>query len=289
MCQLIGTRGARPSVGWVVEYFHDHGLTPEFCAALRNWREVYRAGIGNGYAHVDVQNELQLIDMMLWHDEWNDVDLGACWSERIRRDFRSMSGERRQAWRALLHHIRGDGGSKPPKPWVKQAQRHLDAVGQSDFRATMADWFASFRDREPLRLSVVGSHVLKGLLWYCAVARDPAVNAGALPLVDATWKSKRSLDKVMVALAVLIDTMPVEEAWAALLPLQSAWGASQGQIERLVLKIAAAREHLPGGFARRSHFEADAGKLGTRAPGQGPGDGRSPSLRRALLRGAQGL
>jgi hypothetical protein len=42
----------------------------------------------------------------------------------------------------------------------------------------------------------------------------------------------------MVALALLIDTMPVEEAWAALLPLQKAWGASQGRIEQLAVKIA---------------------------------------------------
>lgn len=240
MCQLIDTPHAEPPVGRVVEYFHEHGLTPQLCAALRKWREVYRSGIGNGYRHVDVQNELQLLDMMLWHDEWDEVVPAACWSERIRRDFRNMRGERQQAWRALLHHIRGDAGSKPPKLWVKQAENHLAAIGQSDFCATMTDWFGSFRDPEPLRLSIVGSHVLKGLLWYCAVAHDPTVTASALPLLDATWKPKRNLDKVMVALAVLIDTMPVEEAWAALLPLQSAWGASQGRIEQLVRKIAAA-------------------------------------------------
>ena len=83
--------------------------------------------------------------------------------------------------------------------------------------------------------------MLKGLLWYCAVVRDPAVTAAALPILDAAWKPKRNLDKVIVALAPLIDTMPVEEAWAALLPLQSAWGASQGQIEHLAIKIGAAR------------------------------------------------
>jgi hypothetical protein len=123
---------------------------------------------------------------------------------------------------------------------VKEAQIRLAAVGAEDFRAAVTKWFADFRDPEPLRLSVVGSHVLKGLLWYCALARDPAATAAALPLAHATWKPKRNLDKVMVALALLIDTMPVEEAWAALLPLQSAWGASQGRIERLVIKIGAA-------------------------------------------------
>ena len=33
--------------------------------------------------------------------------------------------------------------------------------------------------------------------------------------------------------------MPVGDAWAILLKLQSAWGAREGQIERLVVKVAA--------------------------------------------------
>jgi hypothetical protein len=122
---------------------------------------------------------------------------------------------------------------------VKEAQQRLAAVGAEDFRAMMTQWFACFREGETLRLSTVGSHVLKGLLWYGALARDPAVTEAALALIDAPWKPKRNLDKVMVALALVIDTMPVEEAWTVLLKLQRVWGASEGQIERLVIKIAA--------------------------------------------------
>jgi len=241
MCRLIETRDMTgPPVGCIVEYFGQNDLTPALCAALRHCREVYTAGIGHKHAHVDVQNELQLLDMLLWHDELDELDLAACWSERVRRDYRAMSGDRRARWQKLLRHIRGDAGSKPPKPWIKEAQKRLAAVGAEDFRATLTDWFACFREPDALRLSVVGSHVLKGLLWYCALARDPAVTAAALPLLDAPWKPKRNLVKVMVALAVLIEAMPVEEAWAALLPLQNAWGTSQGRIEQLVIKIASA-------------------------------------------------
>jgi hypothetical protein len=39
-------------------------------------------------------------------------------------------------------------------------------------------------------------------------------------------------------MALVIDTMPVEAAWAAVLKLQQRWGASEGQIERLLVKIA---------------------------------------------------
>jgi len=261
--------GAAPPISRLVEYFQNHDLTPEICAALRWRRDAYTARIGRDYAHVTLQNDLQLLDMLLWHDECDELDLAACWSERVRRDYREMSGDQRRQWMALLRHIRGDAGSKPPKAWIKEAQSRVAAVGLEDFRNTVGGWFACFRRREPLRLSVVGSHVLKGLLWYCSIARDPPLTAAALPILDAAWKPKRNLDKVMVALALLIDTMPVEEAWAALLPLQRSWGASQGQIECLAIKIAAAR-----------HFRRAV--AGARRVEAGPG-GSASQLREAAL------
>jgi hypothetical protein len=239
MARLILARdGTGPSVPRMAEYFEHHALTPELCTVLRQRREAIRAGIGRDYKAIDVQANLQLLDMLLWHDESDPLDLEACWSERIRRDLRAMTGERRERWRALLRHIRGDAGSKPPKAWTKAAQPRLAAVGINDFRAMVTAWFACFRESETLRLATVGSHVLKGLLWYAALARDPAVTEAALAIVDAPWKPKRNLDKVMVALALVIDTMPVEDAWAVVLKLQERWGASEGQIEQLLVKVA---------------------------------------------------
>jgi hypothetical protein len=235
---ILARDGTGPSVARIADYFERHDLTPELCAVLRQRRDGIRAGIGRDYKAVDVQSNLQLLDMLLWHDTTDALDFEACWSERVRRDWRAMSGERRQRWQPLLRHIRGDAGSKPPKAWRKEAERRLAAVGAEDFRAVTSEWFASFRENQPLKLSVVGSHVLKGLLWYTALARDPAVTEAALPLIDAPWRPKRNLDKVMVAMALVIDTMPVEAAWAAVLKLQQRWGASEGQIERLLVKIA---------------------------------------------------
>lgn len=191
LCRLIDSRhGAAPPISHLVEHFRSRELTPEICAALRRRHGAYITRIGRVYTHAAVQNDLQLLDMLLWHDEWDQIDLAACWSQRVRRDYRAMFGERRQHWVSLLRHIRGDAGSKPPKAWVREAQGRLAVVGIEDFRATIGDWFGCFRCAEPLRLSVVGSHVLKGLLWYCAVARDPAVTAAALPILDAAWKPK---------------------------------------------------------------------------------------------------
>jgi hypothetical protein len=235
---ILGRGAAAPPISRIAEYFERHELTAELAALLRQRRDAIRAGIGRTHKAIDVQNALQLRDMLLWHDERDALDLDSCWSERVRDGLRAMTGERCERWRALLRHIRGDAGSKPAKAWIKEAQARLAAVGAEDFRAMTTQWFACFRERAPLKLSVVGSHVLKGLLWYAALARNPAVTEAALALIDAPWKPKRNLDKVMVALALVIDTMPVEEAWAVALKLQQRWGASEGQIERLLIKVA---------------------------------------------------
>jgi hypothetical protein len=222
----------------LVEHFKKHGQTPELCAEIRRFRTRYQESVGGAYGVGADLRGLQQLNMLLWHDEWDELDLAACWSERVRRDYRAMTGDRRARWQALLHHIRGDAGSKPAKPWAKEAGKRLAAVGIEDFRAMIHGWFDAFRSPEPLSLSLAGSHVLKGLLWYGALTRDAAVDEAALWLLDTRWKQKRNVDKVMVALAVLIDTMPTEEAWHALLRLQEQWGTSQGQIESLLIKIA---------------------------------------------------
>jgi hypothetical protein len=224
----------------LVDHVKLHGVTPELCTEMRRFRTRFQDSVGGAYGQGTDLIGLQRLNMLLWHDEWDALDSDSCWSERVRRDYRAMTGDRRAKWRALLHHLRGDAGSKPAKPWVKEAQKRLAAVGIEDFRTMIRTWFEAFRAPEPLKLSLAGSHVLKGLLWYGALARDAAVNEAALWLLDANCKPKRNADKVMVALAVLIDTMPVEEAWQALLRLQERWGASQGQIEKLLIKIAVA-------------------------------------------------
>jgi hypothetical protein len=241
LCRLMPVCDAYLAlIDCLVEHFKRHGLTPELSAELRRFRTRYQESVGGVYGVGADLLGLQRLNMLLWHDEWDELDLAACWSERVRRDYRAMTGDRRARWRALLHHIRGDAGSKPAKPWAKEAEKRLAAVGIEDFRTMIRGWFDAFRSPEPLPLSLAGSHVLKGLLWYGALARDAAVNEAALWLLDASWKPKRNVDKVMVALAVLIDTMPTEEAWQALLRLQDRWGASEGQIEKLLVKIAGA-------------------------------------------------
>lgn len=88
-----------------------------------------------------------------------------------------------------------------PAGWARAAAPLLAAVGLDDFLASIRLWFAPFRSGEPLPLTVAGSHVLKCLIWYCAVASDEESKECALWLLEAKWKQKPNTEKSLAALA----------------------------------------------------------------------------------------
>ena len=185
----------------VTEYLKTRDLTPELCRALR----AFQAGLRdeNSGSQASMQSLRQQLHMLLWMDEWEPLDPARCWSECVRRDFREMTGERRSVWRALLKHLRGNAPVRMPKGWAQDAHHLLSAVGVDDFQDRVAAWFAPFRSGIPLPLSVPGSHVLKGLVWYCVVANTQETREIALWLLDAKWRQKRNTEKSIVALTEL--------------------------------------------------------------------------------------
>jgi hypothetical protein len=196
---LLGRIAPYGPVDRVSEYLKTNDLTPDLCRALRDFQSNLREEMSESQA--SMQSLRQSLHMLLWMDEWEPLDPARCWSECIRRDFRALTGERRVQWRALLKHIRGNAPVRMPAGWARQAGPLLAAVGLEDFRESIRLWFAPFRSDAPLPLTVAGSHVLKCMIWYCAVGRDEELNECALWLLDVRWKQKRNTEKSMVALA----------------------------------------------------------------------------------------
>jgi hypothetical protein len=225
----------------LVAFLEIHDLSHELSAELRRFQSELRGAPGG----MKYQNQagyqvaLQHIHMLLWHDEHDQIDTSRCWSERVRCDLRAMEGARRARWKALFRHIKGNAPAKPSKGWLKEGQKRLDQVGAEDFRNRLCAWLAPFRSTEPQPLSVAGSHILRGILWYVALTKDADLAAVSLLLLDNTWKAKRTVDKVMVALVSVLETLPPAEAWAPLLRLQQEWPTSSVQVERLLKKTAA--------------------------------------------------
>jgi hypothetical protein len=186
-------------VDHVMEYIKDNDLTPELCQSLHNFQSNLRE-----YGSVaSMQSLRQRLHTLLFMDEWEPLKPSKCWSEAIRRDFRAMTGERKEHWRSLLKHIRGNAPKRMPDAWAKEAAERLAVVGIDDFNQQLAVWFAPFRSGEALSLSISGSHILKGLVWYVAVSGDETAKQTALWLLDVKWKQKRNMEKAMTALEVL--------------------------------------------------------------------------------------
>jgi hypothetical protein len=186
-------------VDYVMEYIKDNDLTPELCQSLHN----FQANLREYGSAASMQSVRQRLHTLLFMDEWEPLNAAKCWSETIRRDFRAMEGDRKAKWRRLLKHIRGNAPKRMPRSWAQEASKRLAAVGIDDFNQQLALWFAPFRSGEPLPLSVAGSHVLKGLVWYVAVSGDETAKQTVLWLLDVKWKQKRNMEKSMTALEVL--------------------------------------------------------------------------------------
>lgn len=192
-------------VDYVMEYYKENDLTPELCNSLHNFQE----NLAQQGSVMSMQSLRQRLHTLLWMDEWEPLDPLHCWSEGIRRDFRAMTNDRRKNWRRLLKHIRGNAPQRMPESWAREASERLAAVGVDDFCEQLSLWFAPFRSGQPLPLSVAGSHILKGLIWYAGVSRNERAKEYALWLLDVKWKQKKNMTKSMVALEVF--GVPKEE------------------------------------------------------------------------------
>jgi hypothetical protein len=185
-------------VDFVIEYIKENDLTPELCKSLHNFQSnLIQVG-----SVASMQSLRQRLHTLLFMDEWEPLNPSKCWSESVRRDLRAMTGERRVKWRKLLKHIRGNAPQIMPPSWKKEAELRLAEVGVEDFIQQLEVWFAPFRSGELLPLSVAGSHILKGLIWYASLTNDERAKSASLWLLDAKWKQKRNFEKSVVALGV---------------------------------------------------------------------------------------
>jgi hypothetical protein len=222
-------------------YLETHDISPALGAEMRRFQEELKGAPGK--MKYENQSSYQVavaqFHMLLWHDDEEPLQPSRCWSEIVRGDLRQMDGKRREHWKALLRHIKGNAPAKPPAGWLKAAETHLAQIGHEDFADRFAAWLAPFRSGEPQPLSVPGSHLLRGLLWYAAMLNDPATARAALVLLDATWKAKRNVDKVMTALVGVLEALPADEAWPHIVRLQQEWPTGSLQVMRLIEETAA--------------------------------------------------
>jgi hypothetical protein len=219
----------------VEDEFQRRPLTPE------TWRLLHLLHSGMaGDISLEGQTLRRRLAVLLWHDPYDEIDLKKCWSEAIRRDLRAMSEDLRRTWSTVFAAIPVSDSTEPPNKWKKAAESHVAEIGDGPFRKQLLEWLAPFRGDDPVRLSMVGSHILKALLWYCRLLRDPEVDAAARALLDTKWRNKDFVFRPLTVLAGNIASLPPAEAWPMLLHIQGVLGdKASARLERIVKQVGA--------------------------------------------------
>jgi hypothetical protein len=162
------------------------------------------------------QTECARAEWFLWFEDVAPIDVGACWSYRVKKDLRSMPPEEAAAWRALLDNTTFMVTGTPPAKWMKAAEKLFPKVGVERFRRCFVEWFEPFGKGEPLRITITGRNLLRVLMWYTLIAKDDTVDQALLSFANARWKTKQFATRVAQAEMAFSYVLGQRESKAAL-------------------------------------------------------------------------
>ena len=219
----------------IQDEFHRRSLNEE------TWGRLHELHAGMaGDSSIEGQTLRRRLAVLLWHDPYDALDPKKCWSETIRRDLRAMPEDHRKQWNVVFAAIPVSDNTEPPNKWKKAAEFHVIEIGSGPFRKQLLEWLAPFGRPEPVRLSMVGSHIVKALLWYARMLRDPEVDSAVLALLHTQWRNKDFVFRPLTVLAGNIALLPPEEAWPMLLHIQGTLGAkASARLEKIVKQVGA--------------------------------------------------
>ncbi|MDX2149508.1 MAG: hypothetical protein SFV54_02155 [Bryobacteraceae bacterium] len=184
----------------VLHYIEEHGHTPQLAMAVRQFRDK-TWDLGYSVNQTSLQLFRSRLDMLAWRDEWSEIDLKRCWSDRVRSDFRAMSGAERENWRRLLHSIRGDETGRPAPKWIPESQKIVAAMGADAFCRRLLVWFEPLKPGATQKLSREGSFILRSLVWLAGSVGETALLDCLRSISEVEFKPKNNGEKVRRAAA----------------------------------------------------------------------------------------
>jgi len=156
-----------------------HMLSPDIVAGLRELANK----LGNLPGSDPFRQQL-MVAKLLGEGEEVLPDAGETWADLARADIANLPQDRQGNWRRLFAHLQIVDGSKPGAAWRKVAKERLSAIGEADFRQSVARWFESVTappmrtveyesggrtwEHQQSRGTERNINILKGLAWLCA-------------------------------------------------------------------------------------------------------------------------
>jgi len=193
------------------QYVAEHGWNVELVAALERWVSA----IPNS---ASANTDRAKVTWFLWFEDVAPIRLDACWSHRVKQDLRAMEPEERAGWIALLENHTFVIADRPPMKWFPPAEAAFRKLGAAAFRKRFVAWFAPFAKPEPLNLTITGRTVLRTLMWYALIAKDPRVDRALADFAKAKWRTKE-IEKRTAQAEMAFSYVLAERAPEAALPI----------------------------------------------------------------------
>jgi hypothetical protein len=176
------------------------------------------------------QNTKKMLDWMFWHDTRKPVK--NCWTARIQSTLAGINPEEAFAWQWMLRHTAGGLNAAPGKSWLKEAEKRFKKLGESAFLPRLAAWF-DFPENEPVRLTPVGSSMLRVLVWYAGFVDSTRTLPILVRVAGVQWAKRDPAQKVVNAVAWLLETRGDSHCQSAIEKICAEWAESSGAVQKL--------------------------------------------------------
>ncbi|MFC3833772.1 MULTISPECIES: DUF4132 domain-containing protein [Deinococcus] len=130
-----------------------------------------------------------------------ELNPGEAWSDAFLTRLDTLPAEQRQPWPALVAFARTASAGKPTAKWLKDAEKHLNAVGAAPFREVLTAALPLLPRPRTFRLNPVqyggdpnlmldefNALSLKGLLWMVPLVADDALIRVVAGVVESALK-----------------------------------------------------------------------------------------------------
>ena len=185
--------------------FEDSEYTPEFFEALRTYRNRL-AGIHSNEV-TKVKGEIALA---LWLDPSERLRPRNCLSAAIREGYFKLQANDRKSWSQLFRHADRTARRRPDKQWTTRAYSTLQNLGTEVFMADLGHWIKLPDDK--VSLSTGGRHVVKSLIWFCALCDSNRLDHLVPKLIDLEYTKPKAAVHLIYAVGFWLESKPVEFA-----------------------------------------------------------------------------
>lgn len=152
------------------------------------------------------------VAIWLWVEDPHYATRAECCTALMAAEVRAMPAHQRRLWLGLLLQADLSAHDRPGKDWLERSRRPIAALGATEFHSRVARWLnaipaSGHRDREPVPLTRLGSHLLKSLVWWSTVSRNPNLDDAVVRLSGVRWARKVRQMRVAGAVALAVARM----------------------------------------------------------------------------------